>query len=325
MLEEVLGESAANGFTVFLGRFAWQGPEEKALVKLLPQQLPTTDPPAGGSGSVSLLHLLKWMGLQLQLESGAEYGYYVGKVSPLKLCVVGAPLAFNVEVIAPASARQITRARVEERFLVRETAALYAKALGPLAEEIRKDGRSIQWVYNILDHKKEVERIVFEDTDPETGFMLVPDPKWKAHPDPATTPKAEWHGHPAVQQLACLVIVHDRTLGSLRDLRKKHLPLLKNALAKGLQAIHDTYGVGSESVRVFVHYMPQFFHFHIHFSRVGLAHGIEVERAHLLQDIIDKIEGMPAGREYYEEAAISYTVKKSEDVYQRLAKAGVGF
>ena len=60
----------------------------------------------------------------------------------------------------------------------------------------------------------------------------------------------------------------------------------------------------------------------MHFSRLSLAHGIEVERAHLLSDIIDKIESAPPGKEYYEEASIWYTVKKSEELYKRLKEAG---
>ncbi len=36
----------------------------------------------------------------------------------------------------------------------------------------------LQWVYNILEKKQESERIVFEDPDPETGFILLPDMKW---------------------------------------------------------------------------------------------------------------------------------------------------
>ena len=35
-----------------------------------------------------------------------------------------------------------------------------------------------QWVYNILEKKTESERIVYEDADPETGFILLPDMKW---------------------------------------------------------------------------------------------------------------------------------------------------
>lgn len=59
----------------------------------------------------------------------------------------------------------------------------------------------------------------------------------------------------------------------------------------------------------------------MHFSRLSLAHGIEVERAHLLSDIIDKIESAPPGQEYYENACISYTVKKGEELFKRLQEA----
>lgn len=171
--------------------------------------------------------------------------------------------SYNIEVIAPASARQIVRARVEEKFLVRETGDMYHAALGPLAASIRADGRAIQWVYNVLDKKKEAERVIFEDSDPTTGFLLVPDPKWKTHPDPLAEPdRAGWRLAPWTAQLACLAICHDRGVGSLRDLRRRHLPMLRNILEAGLAAIERVYGVERERVRVFVHYVPQFFHFH---------------------------------------------------------------
>lgn len=157
----------------------------------------------------------------------------------------------------------MVRARVEERFLVRETGAMYRAALGPLAAGIRADGRAIQWVHNVLDKKKEAERIVFEDPDPATGFLLVPDPKWKAHPDPLACPdRSTWRHAPWTAQLACLAICHDRGVGSVRDLRRRHLPMLRSILEQGLAAIERVYGLERERVRVFVHYVPQFFHFH---------------------------------------------------------------
>lgn len=75
-----------------------------------------------------------------------------------------------------------------------------------------------QWVYNILEHKSEADRIVFEDTDPELGFTLIPDLKW----DGIT-----------LDTLYLLAIVQVHGLKSLRDLTEKHLPLLKNIKEKG--------------------------------------------------------------------------------------------
>lgn len=76
----------------------------------------------------------------------------------------------------------------------------------------------LQWVYNILDHKAEAERIVFEDPHPDTGFILVPDLKW----DQKTA-----------DNLYLLGICHLRGIACLRDLTDQHLPLLKNMLIKG--------------------------------------------------------------------------------------------
>lgn len=35
-----------------------------------------------------------------------------------------------------------------------------------------------KWVYNILEKKAEAGRIVYEDPDPDVGFVLLPDFKW---------------------------------------------------------------------------------------------------------------------------------------------------
>ena len=71
---------------------------------------------------------------------------------------------------------------------------------------------------NILDGKAEMDRVVFSDPDPLTGFVLLPDMKWDRSD---------------VQNLYMLALVQRRDLLSLRDLTIDHLPLLKNILTKG--------------------------------------------------------------------------------------------
>ena len=75
-----------------------------------------------------------------------------------------------------------------------------------------------QWVYNILDHKTESDRIVAEDPDPELGFLLLPDLKWDRK---------------QIEDLYLVGIVHRHGIKSIRDLRTEHLPLLRNVLDKG--------------------------------------------------------------------------------------------
>ena len=72
-----------------------------------------------------------------------------------------------------------------------------------------------QWVYNILDKKAEVDKVVFEDPDPQNGFILLPDMKWNGT---------------ELESLYLVAIAHKRDIKSLRDLDQSHLPLLKNIL-----------------------------------------------------------------------------------------------
>lgn len=73
-------------------------------------------------------------------------------------------------------------------------------------------------MYNILEHKKEADRIVYEDLDPVNGFILLPDLKWDCR---------------TVTNLYLTGIVCHRGIKSLRDLTPEHLPLLRNILEKG--------------------------------------------------------------------------------------------
>uniref|UniRef100_W5M411 Decapping enzyme, scavenger n=1 Tax=Lepisosteus oculatus TaxID=7918 RepID=W5M411_LEPOC len=74
------------------------------------------------------------------------------------------------------------------------------------------------WVYNILEKKAEADRIVYEDPDPDVGFVLLPDFKWDQK---------------QLDDLYLIAIVHRRDIRSLRDLTAAHLPLLLNIQQRG--------------------------------------------------------------------------------------------
>jgi m7GpppX diphosphatase len=102
-------------------------------------------------------------------------------------------------------------------------------------------------VFNILDHKKEVDRIVFEDSDPKTGFILLPDLKWDGK---------------TVSNLYLVAIVHEKGIQSLRDLTPEHIPLLQNVLNAGcvsLKLIFEKKGIG----------LPLFLYIFILFVYIG--------------------------------------------------------
>jgi hypothetical protein len=80
--------------------------------------------------------------------------------------------AYNVEVIAPASAKQVARSRPQRGNFIaeRETPELYKTVTEPYIQAL--EPRATLWVLNLLNRTKEVERMLYNDPDETKGFLL---------------------------------------------------------------------------------------------------------------------------------------------------------
>lgn len=205
-------------------------------------------------------------------------------------------------VIWPASSKHIEKYLPKTLFMVSETPELYKEVTEPY---IVSQQLSLQWVYNILDHKKETERILYEDPDPEIGFILLPDMKWDTK---------------QMENLYVLAICHRRGIRSLRDLNQDHVPLLRNIRDKVYDALRDKFGVPRQRLRAYLHYQPSYYHLHVHFSVLGFeAPGTQVERAHLLSTVLSNIETCG---DYYQQATLGYTVKEGDSLHSQIEATG---
>ena len=256
----------------------------------------------------------------LTSESGAEYSYYDafpkrGLRTFLSRLLPGGgrgptinPGAFKVELISPASERQIQRASPKPPMvMIDETPELYEKVTKPYIQSIVESG-SLSWIENVVSGKKERERLLLDND----GFVLNVDTKWTSHPDANTVSRSEWYNHESVKELYCLAIVKDGSVASLRDLRAQHLPMLQSILDECPAAIEKVYGVKRNQLRVFVHYQPQFYHFHVHFTRLENDIGCQVERGHLLSDIIQNLE---MDRDFYIKRTITFKLPINDKLY----------
>jgi len=302
--EEVLQDKTNGEYVVLKGNI--QG--KAALVKLSAKPLPAT----------SLVGFVPCLSLQLHSESGAEYAYYQAELSRMNFCPflqMTPPQTYHIELICPASKRQIERSRAVAVALIEETPEMYKKVTEPFIQQLIGDGKSIQWVYNILEKKKEVERIVYDSggTGPQ-DFIVSVDTKWKSHPDPSIVPKNEWKNKINTQDVYCLGIVQLRGIHSLRALTAEHVPLLQAMMEDGLRAIEETYNVSRTEMRVFIHYQPQFYHLHVHYAHISNELGVTVERAHLLSDII---QNLMISSEYYLRKTITYRLQVSDKLYKQ--------
>mmetsp|Transcript_21693 Transcript_21693/g.39132 ORF Transcript_21693/g.39132 Transcript_21693/m.39132 type:complete len:419 (+) Transcript_21693:212-1468(+) len=210
--------------------------------------------------------------------------------------------AFDIELISPASAYQISRVMPSlGHVLIHETPEMYNTIVKPYIQSIVDSG-SLSWIKNVIEVKKEKERLLVNHDE----FVINVDTKWRSHPPAQTTPREEWYNHPSTSDLYCLGIVKTNGITCLRDLRKEHVNMLKEMENEGLNAIKTVYGVQRDQIRVFIHYQPQFYHFHVHFTRLENEFGCSVERSHLMSDVIQNLEDS----EYYCKRVITYKLKK---------------
>jgi len=210
--------------------------------------------------------------------------------------------SIKTSLIHPATEKHIVKYLSQEVFFVQETAEDYDKITLPF---LTANQFSFQWIFNILDHKKEVDRIIFEDADPVNGFILLPDMKWDGL---------------QVTDLYCSAIVHRRGIKSIRDLRAEHLPLLHNILDKGCEAIKEKYNVDRSQLIMYFHYQPSYYHLHVHFTHVAFeAPGRDTSGAHVLQTVIDNIERYG---DHYAKCSLPFKVKENLDLHKKYKDAG---
>ena len=213
-------------------------------------------------------------------------------------------------LIFPATKRHIEKYSEHEPFVINETPELYKDVTLPWIESSEF---SIQWVHDLLEKKKDPDCIVMDDSDPEIGFVLVSD-MWDRQKK---------------ESFFLVAIINKRGIRSLRDLTTEHLPLLKNILKKGKDAIEKDFGISSQKIKIYLHYQPSYHHLHIHFTHIGFdapgSGGSDVMGAHLLTDVIDNITIV---NDYYQRKTLSYpldTVRDGDALQQKFKEHGYIF
>jgi len=129
-----------------------------------------------------------------------------------------------------------------------------------------------EWIYNIVDHKSETEKIIYENDE----FLLIPDYLWNNQKD--------------VSKLHVLAIVKNKHIMSVRDLIQDDILMLDNMKVIGLKIISEKYGVDENKIKAYVHYTPSTYLFHVHFEHLLSFHrGTSFERSINLNDVIKNI------------------------------------
>ena len=207
----------------------------------------------------------------------------------------------RAELIYPATDDYINKLRKSEYVILNERAEDYNTISKKFIENLKTE--ELQWVYNIIDGKEEVDNVSYRDNDPTNGFLIVTDYKMQFHK------KDTFH---------LLAIVNRRDLRSLRDQTAKELPLLENIRDKSYKTATEIWGIKKENIRLHFHYHPTYYHLHIHITHSNNQEAsVRVERSHLLQTVIQNIKLVP---DYYQRANLEFSVKSGEPLYTYFIK-----
>ena len=242
--------------------------------------------------------------LELTNYSGAEYSNYTG---------AGLGASWNVEVIWPASERQIQRKTPSHYTLVEESGELYNQVVATFVQQQAE--RCNGWVDNVVNMKTELERNLFHNEH----FIINVDTKWTTHSELSTNSEVRktWHEAPFTDSLYLLAIAKNPNLRSLRDLVGEEGALLCDEMRDELRnAAMRVYGVAPGQLRIMFHYHPQFYRLHAHCVRIHAVNpGSEVERAHLLTTVAFNLR---MNADYYKNVMLSYKVRVGEALHNIL-------
>ncbi|CAE6471758.1 unnamed protein product [Rhizoctonia solani] len=218
----------------------------------------------------------------------------------------------KITIVENATEVHIRKFTRQSWTMVRESPQLYAQVVKPYIDGFPMS--RLQWVYNILSHESEADRILFEDPSPTEGFIILPDLKWDG-----TT----------MSTFYIQAIVHTREIRSLRDIRKRHLPILRNIRKQAIKVAQDKYSLPAGQLRLFVHYQPSYYHFHVHIVTLELSGqaNANVGMAHLLDDIIAMLELEPDGlseeQGMFARMTMTYNIGKQHGLHDALVERQV--
>lgn len=225
-------------------------------------------------------------------------------------------------MVYPAQPWQLTKYTDSRTTLVTETAQLYNSVHAAHATASSGPAK-LQWLYDVLDGKKEQETIVINNGD----FVVAKDTKW-----PAGDFNKAYEWSQSIQNQAgaslplglaksvwFLVMPFDRSILSIRDLNDNHVPLLKLMQSETLDYLKKTFGFKPEDVVMYFHYAPTFYHLHLHVNHVSvLTETTYCGKVEELETVINNIE---MNRDYYQQCTRRICLKVNEPLAQKFAQA----
>ena len=182
---------------------------------------------------------------------------------------------------------RLTRAR--PRNIVVETAADYADS--KMQEFIQSEIAKKTWIYGIIEGFKEADKVIYRNSD----FIVLPD--------------IEGVDDPGI--LNWMIILTDKKLLTLRELKGEHIPMLKSIR----DVVSSLLPREFSSPMLYWHYPPSTYQNHVHVAAPCdmLRTTSSMQRVHFLDDVISNLS---IDSDFYQKATLTYILPSSHEITQ---------
>ncbi|KAF2708886.1 scavenger mRNA decapping enzyme [Pleomassaria siparia CBS 279.74] len=214
----------------------------------------------------------------------------------------------KLNLIYPCTPAHIKKYTSQSLRIVLETPSIYKTYMQPYMSQKREAG-ALNWIFNILEGRTEQEQVIYRAPNPDKdeGFLLLPDLNWDRK---------------TMGSLHLLGLVERRDLWSLRDLRKEHVGWVKHMRDMLLEATVKLYPeLERDQLKLYVHYQPTYYHFHIHIVHVNLESGSTqaTGKALGLENIISQLETIQGGPEAgMADVSLSYHLGEASELWEKI-------
>jgi hypothetical protein len=224
--------------------------------------------------------------------------------------------------------------------LVAETPQLYCKPSVSefIEQEVKRPSK--QWITSIIAGEQESDQVILRTDE----YVLLPDTErvnryWRIRDNASAaqlkTQKTHTGGKnsvgaqqgsvhilcktgPPKMTLNWLSILHDMRIRTLRDLRGKHVPMLRLMLEECMAAIELNTGIQKDQIMAYVHYPPSVYQLHVHFSYpYGQYCHRDAYRVHPLPTVINNLE---IDSDYYVKATLHLAMYRQSQHYLALSE-----
>ena len=200
----------------------------------------------------------------------------------------------DINLVYPCDDEHLKHNKKSKYIIVKETASDYKNIILPYIKGIYDD--NVSWIKDILYNGKEKERVLLNIDE----FLIVKNLSWK------NNMKINFY----------ILVITKESLMTIRDLRKKHISLLKLMKEKCIE-VAKKFGIEENQLYFFFHYHPSFYYLHLHCCIINSPElSSKYFRCKMLETIILNLE---KNSYYYKNSEIMFEIPDNHTVAKLLS------